>query len=97
MVKRIWTPSWLLFSGGWCFLFLAALAGYWLILTRILTRIPNPLGRGWRGGNSASLEGIRNQEAKVCHVRGETGFGQVFFEEKDGLALSLGAVAALRF
>lgn len=22
-VKRIWTPSWALFSGGWCFLFLA--------------------------------------------------------------------------
>ena len=24
IVKRIWTPSWVLFSGGWCFLFLAA-------------------------------------------------------------------------
>jgi predicted acyltransferase len=23
-VKRIWTPSWTLWSGGWCFLFLAA-------------------------------------------------------------------------
>ncbi len=23
-VKRIWTPGWVLFSGGWCFLFLAA-------------------------------------------------------------------------
>ena len=23
MVKRIWTPSWVLFSGGWCFLFMA--------------------------------------------------------------------------
>jgi heparan-alpha-glucosaminide N-acetyltransferase len=23
LVKRIWTPSWVLFSGGWCFLFLA--------------------------------------------------------------------------
>jgi heparan-alpha-glucosaminide N-acetyltransferase len=23
-VKRIWTPAWVLFSGGWCFLFLAA-------------------------------------------------------------------------
>jgi predicted acyltransferase len=36
-VKRIWTPSWVLFSGGWCFLFLAAfvtlldtgLRGWW--------------------------------------------------------------------
>ena len=24
IVKRIWTPSWVLYSGGWCFLFLAA-------------------------------------------------------------------------
>lgn len=24
VVKRIWTPSWVLFSGGWCFLFSAA-------------------------------------------------------------------------
>src|SRR6202007_1246228 len=23
VVKSIWTPSWVLFSGGWCFLFLA--------------------------------------------------------------------------
>ncbi len=27
MVKRIWTPSWVLFSGGWCFLFLAGFYG----------------------------------------------------------------------
>ncbi len=27
-VKRIWTPSWTLFSGGWCFL---AMAGFYLI------------------------------------------------------------------
>ena len=24
VVKKIWTPSWVLFSGGWCFLLLAA-------------------------------------------------------------------------
>jgi len=24
IVKSVWTPSWVLFSGGWCFLFLAA-------------------------------------------------------------------------
>jgi len=24
IVKRIWTPAWTIFSGGWCFLFLAA-------------------------------------------------------------------------
>ena len=27
VVKRIWTPSWVLFSGGWCFLLLAAFHG----------------------------------------------------------------------
>lgn len=26
-VKRIWTPSWTLFSGGWCFLFMAGFYG----------------------------------------------------------------------
>ena len=29
VVKRIWTPSWVLFSGGWCFLLTAAF--YWII------------------------------------------------------------------
>ncbi|MFO0910466.1 MAG: DUF5009 domain-containing protein [Isosphaeraceae bacterium] len=37
VVKRIWTPSWVLFSGGWCFLILAGwhvlvdLAGLWYL------------------------------------------------------------------
>ena len=31
-VKRIWTPSWTLFSGGWCFLLMAGF--YWLIDVR---------------------------------------------------------------
>jgi len=29
VVKRIWTPSWTLFSGGWCFVFLA---GFYLLI-----------------------------------------------------------------
>jgi heparan-alpha-glucosaminide N-acetyltransferase len=29
VVKRIWTPSWVLFSGGWCFLLLA---GFYLLV-----------------------------------------------------------------
>ena len=28
-VKRIWTPSWTLFSGGWCFLLMAGF--YWIM------------------------------------------------------------------
>lgn len=31
IVKRIWTPSWTLFSGGWCFLFLA---GFYFLVER---------------------------------------------------------------
>ena len=37
VVKRIWTPSWTLYSGGWCFLFLAA----FYITTDLIGR------RGW--------------------------------------------------
>ena len=37
VVKKIWTPSWVLFSGGWCFLFLAA----FYLVTDIWKR------RGW--------------------------------------------------
>ena len=36
-VKRIWTPAWTLFSGGWCFLFLATF--YWIMEIRKI--------RGW--------------------------------------------------
>ena len=32
VVKRIWTPSWTLFSGGLCFLFLAAFC--WIVETK---------------------------------------------------------------
>jgi heparan-alpha-glucosaminide N-acetyltransferase len=36
VVKRIWTPSWVLFSGGWCFLLLA---GFYAVVDI----------RGWKG------------------------------------------------
>jgi predicted acyltransferase len=41
IVKRIWTPAWTLFSGGVCFLFLAAFA--WLVDMRGHRRIVFPL------------------------------------------------------
>ncbi len=41
IVKRIWTPSWTLFSGGVCFLFLAAFS--WIIDVRGLRRWSFPL------------------------------------------------------
>jgi heparan-alpha-glucosaminide N-acetyltransferase len=34
-VKRIWTPSWTLFSGGWCFLLLA---GFYLVIDVLACR-----------------------------------------------------------
>ena len=40
-VKRIWTPSWTLFSGGWCFLLLAAF--YAVVDVRGLRRPAFPL------------------------------------------------------
>ena len=41
IVKRIWTPSWVLFSGGWCFLLMAAF--YALIEMLHLSRLLFPL------------------------------------------------------
>ena len=41
IVKRIWTPSWTLFSGGVCFLFLTAFS--WIIDVRGCRRIAFPL------------------------------------------------------
>ncbi len=41
VVKRIWTPAWTLFSGGWCFLLLAAFG--WIIDTRGYRRWAFPL------------------------------------------------------
>ena len=34
VVKRIWTPSWTIFSGGWCFLLLAGLFAVMDVLGR---------------------------------------------------------------
>jgi predicted acyltransferase len=41
VVKRIWTPSWVLFSGGWCLLILAAF--YWLVDLKGWKRLAFPL------------------------------------------------------
>lgn len=40
-VKKIWTPSWTLFSGGWCFLMMAAF--YWIMDVRGWKRWAFPL------------------------------------------------------
>ena len=41
VVKRIWTPAWTIFSGGWCFLLLAAFC--WVIEVKGYKRWAFPL------------------------------------------------------
>ncbi|MHB1936596.1 MAG: acyltransferase family protein [Acidobacteriaceae bacterium] len=41
IVKRVWTPAWTLFSGGVCFLFLAAFS--WIVDKKKQTRLAFPL------------------------------------------------------
>jgi heparan-alpha-glucosaminide N-acetyltransferase len=41
IVKRIWTPAWTLFSGGMCFLFLAAFS--WIVDVKKQSRLAFPL------------------------------------------------------
>ncbi|MGE3315633.1 MAG: acyltransferase family protein [Planctomycetaceae bacterium] len=41
IVKKIWTPSWALFSGGWCLMTLAAF--YWIIDVKGFQRLAFPL------------------------------------------------------
>jgi predicted acyltransferase len=43
VVKRIWTPSWTLYSGGWCFLLLA---GFYATIDIVADR-PGARARGW--------------------------------------------------
>ena len=43
MVKRIWTPSWVLYSGGFCFLFLAAFYAILDLLRRAVLGVPAPV------------------------------------------------------
>ena len=42
VVKRIWTPSWVLFSGGWCFLFLAGFYAILDVTGRPVLGVPAP-------------------------------------------------------
>jgi predicted acyltransferase len=53
VVKRIWTPSWVLFSGGWCFLLLA---GFYAVLD----------WQGWRKWSVPLLVIGMNSIAAYC-------------------------------
>jgi predicted acyltransferase len=60
-VKRIWTPTWVLFSGGWCFLLLATF--------HFLTEV-----RGWRAWAFPLVVIGANSIAAYCLAHGPAGF-----------------------
>ena len=75
-VKRLWTPSWVLFSGGWCFLFLA---GFYAIAD----------GLGWRvlffpliviGMNSIAIYCMEKLFVNFIRESFKTHLGQDIFE-----------------
>ena len=74
-VKKIWTPSWTLFSGGWCFLFMAAFH----LMADVL---------GWRrlffplvviGTNSIAMYVLVHTTADFFHSSLSTHFGTAPF------------------
>ena len=75
IVKRIWTPTWVLFSGGWCFLFLAGF--YAIIEVRKL--------KGWAfpllviGANSIAAYCIAHLFEKFIGDSLNTHLGKHFF------------------
>ena len=75
IVKRIWTPSWVLFSGGWCFLFMAAL--YAIIDWRGLKKWSLPLIV--IGMNSIAAYLIAHLIGDFISGSFKTHFGQEFF------------------
>jgi len=75
IIKRIWTPCWVLFSGGWCFLFMAAL--YTIIDWRGLKKWSFPLIVIGMNSMAASL--IAHLIADFTSSSFRTHFGQGFF------------------
>ena len=79
VVKRIWTPSWVLFSGGWCFLFLA---GFYTLID-VAARRPflRLLQRAWAfplivvGANSIMAYCMAHQFPKFIGESLKTHFG----------------------
>ncbi len=75
-IKRIWTPGWVLFSGGWCFLLLAAF--YYLIDVR--------QSRGWAfplvviGMNSIAIYCLVHLIDRFIIDTFKTHLGQTIFE-----------------
>jgi heparan-alpha-glucosaminide N-acetyltransferase len=76
VVKRIWTPSWVLFSGGWCFLLLA---GFYVVVDIIgLRRLAFPLTV--IGMNSIAAYCIAHLFEGFIAKNLKTNLGQGFFK-----------------
>jgi predicted acyltransferase len=76
VVKRIWTPSWTLFSGGWCFLLLA---GFYVVVDIIgLRRCAFPLTV--IGMNSIAAYCIAHLFDGFIQKNLKTNLGQDFFK-----------------
>ena len=76
VVKRIWTPSWVLFSGGWCFLLLA---GFYVVVDIVgLRRCAFPLTV--IGMNSIAAYCIAHLFDGFIQKNLKTNLGQDFFK-----------------
>ena len=76
VVKKIWTPSWVLFSGGWCFLLLA---GFYVVVDIIgLRRLAFPLTV--IGMNSIAAYCIAHLFDGFIKKNLKTNLGQDFFK-----------------
>ena len=80
VVKRIWTPSWVLFSGGWCFLILAAF--YSVIDVYKKDNWSKPLLVV--GANSIAMYVMAHFLPEVISSNLKTNLGQTFFERISG-------------
>jgi heparan-alpha-glucosaminide N-acetyltransferase len=80
VVKRIWTPSWTLFSGGWCFLLLA---GFYVVVDIVgLRRCAFPLTV--IGMNSIAAYCIAHLFEGFILKNLKTNLGQDFFQALGG-------------
>ena len=94
LVKRIWTPSWTLFSGGWCFLLLAGFYG--VVDLWGCQRLAFPLTV--IGMNSIAaycmdhwVHGFVNNSLKACFgQRWQTLFGPTYEPLLNGAGILLG-------
>jgi len=91
IVKRIWTPSWTIFSAGWCCLIMAAF--YWLMDVRQKTRWAFPLIVV--GMNSIAMYVIAHIFPEMIGRTLKTHLGQNVFERVGGIYAPILEASAL--